>query len=194
MKFNLVDYVVGMSYRNILLPFIEAVKVLRYGAVRSGSCNLSVDGWGFLERGDSRESHSRFWWGQMRPFSHIPGRFPGLQLATLLPAVQTNKAGLGGPPEPSRAKPSRDKPPTYDSPKNKDSPFLTPAASHFIFFQLVANKVCMLLVTCYCQFSCSDIVNLSLGSVCAAERHVFKCHQSLLESCLALCWRNYPVE
>lgn len=171
MKFNLVDYVVGMSYRNILLPFIEAVKVLRYGAVRSGSCNLSVDGWGFLERGDSRESHSRFWWGQMRPFSHIPGRFPGLQLATLLPAVQTNKAGLGGPPEPSRAKPSRDKPPTYDSPKNKDSPFLTPGASHFIFFSVSRKQ------------SLHVVGNLLLSVL------MFRHRQPVTEICVC-CWKT----
>ncbi|TNN56203.1 hypothetical protein EYF80_033579 [Liparis tanakae] len=55
----------------------------------------------------------------MRPdetFSRIPGQSPGLQLATLLPAVQTNRASPGEPPEPSRAKPSRDKPPTSDGP------------------------------------------------------------------------------
>lgn len=43
----------------------------------------------------------------MRPdetLSHIPAQSPGLQLATLLPAVQTNKAG---PPRASRAVPSR---------------------------------------------------------------------------------------
>lgn len=72
----------------------------------------------------------------MRPdetFSHIPGRSPGLQLVTLLPAVQTNKAGLRGPPELRRAKPSRDKPPTSDSAENIDFPFLTPGTSNFFF-------------------------------------------------------------
>lgn len=79
--------------------------------------NLSVDGFGFLERGDSREAHGRLLMRPDETFSHIPGQSPGLQLATLLPAVQTNKASPRGPTEPRRAKPSRDKPPTSDGRK-----------------------------------------------------------------------------
>ncbi len=58
----------------------------------------------------------------MRPdetLSHIPAQSPGLQLATLLPAVQTNRASPTGPPEPRRTKPSWDTPPTSDEPKIK---------------------------------------------------------------------------
>lgn len=78
-------------------------------AVRSGrsSSNLSVYGFGFLERGDSREAHSRLLMRPDETFSHIPGQSPGLQLATLLPAVQINKANPRGPPEPGRAMPSQ---------------------------------------------------------------------------------------
>ncbi|CAB1435250.1 unnamed protein product [Pleuronectes platessa] len=40
-------------------------------------------------------------------FTHIPGQAPGLQLATLLPAVQTNKASRRRPPGPCQAKPGQ---------------------------------------------------------------------------------------
>lgn len=158
-------------------------------AVRSGSCNLSVDDLGFFDWGDSRESFL------MRPdetFSHIPGRSPGLQLVTLQPAVQTNKAGLRGPPELRRAKPGRDKPPTSDGAENIDFPFLTPGTSNFFFAFSRKQSHSACCGKLFCRFSCSDI-KLSLESVCTARRRVFKCHQSLLESYfLLLCKRNDP--
>lgn len=79
------------------------------GAARSGrpSSNLNVDDLGSFEGGDNREAHGRLLMRSDETFTHIPGQSPGLQLATLLPAFQTNKARHRGPPGPCQAKPGQ---------------------------------------------------------------------------------------
>lgn len=111
MKKRFLAFIFYLDFNQI--PFLwsssMSVDIKQCGAVRSGRSrsNLNVDGLGFLDRGDSREAHSCLLMRLDETFTHIPGQSPGLQFATLLPAVQTNKASHTGPPGPCQAKPGQ---------------------------------------------------------------------------------------
>lgn len=125
---------------------------------------------GFLERGDSRKAHGRLLMRPDETFSHIPGQSPGLQLATLLPAVQINKASLRGPPgltELCQAKPGQTA--HLCHPKIVDSSILTPGTRSFFCQKQSCSTCCgTSCCCCFCWSRCH-----TSDSMCVPERHEF---------------------
>lgn len=139
------------------------------------SSNLSVDGVRFFDGGDNREARGRLLMRPDETFSHIPRQSPGLPLATLLSAVQTNKASLRGPPEPCQAQPGQTA--HLWRSENIDSPFLTPVTRGFFnnktkSFHTVWHKLLSLMM--------SRRQQPVTGNLCVPEQHAFKSSQSLI--------------
>lgn len=129
----------------------------------------------FFDRGDNREARGRLLMRPDETFSHIPRQSPGLPLATLLSAVQTNKASLRGPPEPCQAQPGQTA--HLWRSENIDSPFLTPVTRSFFnnktkSFHTVWHKLLSLMM--------SRRQQPVTGNLCVPEQHAFKSSQSLI--------------